>query len=365
MSLLLLFTGGSQVTTPYLSGSNPDPVWVQSYQFDMGSEAPLRAPTAKEGVAAWQCLTNQPIFPKPRLTPTGAVYPLQTMAPPAETVTLDKWDRRWPDPYFRPKRLVQYGINVAIAAQDDNGLPPTWWMPPSNQPLPPKPTRLQWSEMRPLNIFVPPAGIFNIGWLPSVNQPLKQPPRRQPWFEMRPLVFPISVDPGQRFIAGQNVEPIWITTFQYDTEARPLQFTAPVAPFNIGWLPPVNQPLPRLLGRQPWLEMRPLSLSTPPFHIGWMPPVNQPLFKAKERQPWSEMRPLNIFVPPAAPFNIGWMPPVNQPLRQPLRFSAHLQMPLAFVHATIITPPSAAVKFRRTLSLFGTRVGGRQEEEYG
>lgn len=51
-----------------------------------------------------------------------------------ETITSDKWLTSWPQPSVRPKRLVQYGVNFAIAEQADNGLPPVYWFTETQRP---------------------------------------------------------------------------------------------------------------------------------------------------------------------------------------------------------------------------------------
>lgn len=94
---VLVFDRWTHVPTVYISGASPAPIHTQSFQYP--SEA------------------------KPVVT---------TVTP--ETVTFDKWRSLWPDPYFRLKRLVQYGVNTAIGGQADDGLPPTWWQLNASQP---------------------------------------------------------------------------------------------------------------------------------------------------------------------------------------------------------------------------------------
>lgn len=63
----------------------------------------------------------------------GLAKPVVTPGASPEAVTADKWLGEWSPPYFRPRRLIQYGANCAIAEQVDDGLPPVWWLPAHNQ----------------------------------------------------------------------------------------------------------------------------------------------------------------------------------------------------------------------------------------
>ena len=64
----------------------------------------------------------------------GITKPVFTPAAAAETITLDKWQGAWPQPHPVLKRLVQYGVNFAIAEQADDGLAPVYWLLPTNTP---------------------------------------------------------------------------------------------------------------------------------------------------------------------------------------------------------------------------------------
>lgn len=65
----------------------------------------------------------------------GITQPIFVPTATPETITADKWAGTWPQPSFRPKRLIQYGINIAIAEQVDDGLPPVHWQQPTSAPL--------------------------------------------------------------------------------------------------------------------------------------------------------------------------------------------------------------------------------------
>lgn len=84
-------------TPVYVSAQSCEPIAVQSFQYQAKAE------------------------------------PLITTAQ-AEDVTLDKWHRVTDNPQRRARRLVQYGVNFAIAEQADDGLPPVYWLPQTEIP---------------------------------------------------------------------------------------------------------------------------------------------------------------------------------------------------------------------------------------
>lgn len=94
-----LFQAPAAPAPIYVSAQSAEPIAIQHFQYQ--AEA-------------------KPVF-------------VTTEAP--ETLTLDKWSSAWPQPQVRPPRLIQYGVNIAVAEQPDDGLPPVWWLPESNNPL--------------------------------------------------------------------------------------------------------------------------------------------------------------------------------------------------------------------------------------
>jgi hypothetical protein len=88
----------SQVTAVYINGPQPTPISFQSFQYDERAE------------------------------------PLKPISTVVETVTADKWLTQWPQPWVKRRRLVQYGVNCAIAEQADDGLPPVHWIPETETP---------------------------------------------------------------------------------------------------------------------------------------------------------------------------------------------------------------------------------------
>ncbi len=127
-------------TAVYVAGQSAEPIYTQWFQYDSEVE-PLMPITA------------------------------------AETITSDKWTPAWPQPLFRPKRLVQYGVNVAIASQADDGLPPYRWMLESNVPQFRRKPLLEGFISKPLVPIIPPETITLDKWNKLYYDPIS---RRKP-----------------------------------------------------------------------------------------------------------------------------------------------------------------------------------------
>jgi len=110
-----------------------------------------------------------------------------------ETITVDKWFRRIEVPLFKPKRLVQYGVNCAIAEQADDGLPPVHWIPETETP-----SFASWKAIRKQYLYPTSVSdqLFNIPAPPQVTAV---------------------------YIGAQSAEPLRLVTFQYDDRTEPLK----------------------------------------------------------------------------------------------------------------------------------------------
>ena len=196
--------------TVYIAGQSTDPIRILNFQY--------------------------PSTAKPVTTP--AAIP--------ETITADKWLTAWPQPYFRPKRLIQYGVNCAIAEQADDGLPPVHWIPPQVQPYPYRrqAAREGFSVTARLHVAPPPESLTLDKWAQQTQRPRFDLKRNQ-W------IYPVSVSDQlfntpapvtpAVFVSATNGEPIRVLSFQYDDLAQPLIGLAERASID-KWVTPTERP---------------------------------------------------------------------------------------------------------------------------
>jgi hypothetical protein len=168
---------------PYISGQIVDPQVVQSFQYPSIQEPPYIQAAAPATPALINAQLIGLVLPRRRFQYEGVAAPLSTSVPPAETITVDKWAFRSPDPVRRARRLISYGVNTAVAREEI----PT----------------LEWSIQQPilrrhrqgLREYL--GGVFTTGAGPITSTPAI-------------------------YIQGQSVDPQWMQGFQFDTLANPL-----------------------------------------------------------------------------------------------------------------------------------------------
>jgi hypothetical protein len=192
------------VGNPYISGQNVDPVTLESFQYPAIQEPPYIPSSGPTEPALISAQVADLRLARRRFRYEGSAAPLSVSAPPAETITLDKWLFRVRDPIRRAARLAAYGVNTALAREE---IPTMEWS--IQNPVP----RRHRQGLKD-NSF----GVFTTGSPPST-----------------PAIY----------IQGQSVDPQWSQSFQLDTLANPLRALSGVPEtitldkwFQAGVLPP-------------------------------------------------------------------------------------------------------------------------------
>jgi len=229
------------VATPvYVTGENPEPISIQSYQYQAKAEpvftpsAPTETVTSDKWAQPIQIPTLRikrrqdtnssfvQIVAAPTATPvyvssqssepisiqsfqyparTAPVLPLPS-AP--ETVTADKWLTSWPQPYPARKRLAQYGSNTSVAGEDEIL---TGWIPPTEQPQ----RRIQSFRDRQgalqITISAPAETITSDKWAQPIQVPVRD--RRLRNFQQFSADAQLHIPPPFEIIRVDKWKPVY------------------------------------------------------------------------------------------------------------------------------------------------------------